>query len=286
MNEWKRLKAAYDAAEIPQDLDMHVRAGIHLGGGKRRRHIRRMKLLHVSETMAACFAALFVVLNVSPTIAAAAGDIPVLGRLLRVLTVRSMHELNNDVSYEIDVPGIQNGSDYTDRINDEIQKRVDKKIEEGNQAVLDYKKAFIETGGTQQQWDARENKVSVTYNVKSQTDTRVSFVIKSFVSTASAYQEEFFYNLDLLNNRVITLKDLYGDNWVNICNRSILNQITDYPLSPGEKSPFFGADMGGFSTVDEKTNFYINEKGNAVIVFPRASIAIGALGSVEFVVTE
>ncbi len=282
MNEWELARAEYHAAEVPQELDTRVRSGIGRGEEKRRRRAGRRKVLRISGAAAACFAAVFIALNVSPAFAAAAGDLPVLGGFFRVMTVRSLHAPGEDVSYDVDVPGMENGDDYTDRINAEIQKRVDEKVAEGNQIVQEYKKAFFETGGTQEEWDERDNEVSVTYAVKSQTDTGVSFVIDSSVSVASAYRETFFYNLDLENDRELTLQDLLGDDWIGICNESIRRQITVYPLEPGEESPFFASDMGGFGTVDENTDFYIDEDGNPVVVFPRASIAVGAMGAVEF----
>jgi len=285
MNEWERAKAEYQAAEVPPELDARMRSGIEQGEEKRRRYMRRRRLVRISGSLAACFVAVFIALNVSPAFAAAAGDLPVVGGLFQVLTVRSFHETGEDASYNVDVPGIENGDDYTDMINAEIQERVDEKIAEGNQMVEDYKEAFFETGGTQEEWDAKDNEVSVTYTVKSQTDTTVSFVVDSYVAFVTVYQEQFFYNLDLENDRELTLSDLLGDDWVDVCNESIKTQIADYPLEEGEESPYFGDDMGGFSTVDESTDFYINEAGNPVVVFPRASIAIGAMGIVEFEIT-
>ena len=49
---------------------------------------------------------------------------------------------------------------------------------------------------------------------------------------------------------------------------------------------FFPEDMGGFTTVDETTSFYINETGNPVVVFPKYTVAIGALGNVEFEIVK
>ena len=48
------------------------------------------------------------------------------------------------------------------------------------------------------------------------------------------------------------------------------------------KDLFFSAEEGGFTTVDQDTDFYLNEAGNPVVVFPRYAIAAGAAGSVEF----
>ena len=38
--------------------------------------------------------------------------------------------------------------------------------------------------------------------------------------------------------------------------------------------------------MDESTGFYLNQAGNAVVVFPRAAVAIGAMGVVEFEIVK
>ena len=53
-----------------------------------------------------------------------------------------------------------------------------------------------------------------------------------------------------------------------------------------DPSVYFDESMGGFSTVDETTSFYINEAGDPVVVFPPYTVAIGALGTVEFEIAK
>lgn len=159
---------------------------------------------------------------------------------------------------------------------------MDAKIAEGEEIIAQYKEAFLATGGTEEQWAEKDNTVSVTYDIKSQTDTTVSFVVDSYVSIANAYQEQVYYNLDLAENREITLADLLGENWVEICNESIRTQMAESE----DPSVFFTEDMGGFTTVDETTSFYINEAGNPVVVFPQYTVAVGAMGNVEFEISK
>jgi Protein of unknown function (DUF3298). len=275
MNEFQSAKLEYESPEIPRELESRVRAGIAEG---KRRAGRRRVTVRTFTAIAACFAVLFAGLNLFPTFAAAAAEVPVVGQVFRVLTVRSWHQSDGDATYDVSQPAVSGGGDFAEKINQEIQKRVDEKVAEGNQAIQEYKEAFLSTGGTEAEWAQHDNKVSVTYSIKSQTDTTVSFVIDSNVSIADAYQEEYYYNLDVADDQELTLKDLLGDDWVNVCNTSIKQQIA------GSKDPsvFFDASMGGFTTVDENTGFYINAAGNPVVVFPRTTIAIGAMGQVEF----
>lgn len=236
-------------------------------------------------SVAACFAVLVGALNLSPTVAAAAADVPVLGGLFQVLTVRSYETVKGGIDYDVAVPEVEAGGELAKRVNAEIQERVDAHLAQAQQDWEDYKDAFFATGGTQEEWGDREMNVIVDYEIKSQTDNTVSFVVDFGEGWVSAQQQRFCYNLDLENDRDITLADLLGEDWVNICNRSIQSQIDESRDEDGF-SYFFPPEQGGFTTVDETTAFYINADGVPVVVFPEYSIAAGAAGIPEFAITQ
>ncbi|MEI3349086.1 MAG: DUF3298 domain-containing protein [Dysosmobacter sp.] len=277
MNEFEQAKKEYEQIPVPEELADRVQAGIRQGRAKR----MQRKWKRGAGAVAACLVLVVGTLNISPTVAAAAADVPVLGGLFQILTVRSYQDTNEDRTVEVEQPGLSGGA-LAQQVSEEIQERVDAKIAEGEEIIAQYKEAFLATGGTEEQWAEKDNTVSVTYDIKSQTDTTVSFVVDSYVSIANAYQEQVYYNLDLAENREITLADLLGENWVEICNESIRTQMAESE----DPSVFFTEDMGGFTTVDETTSFYINEAGNPVVVFPQYTVAVGAMGNVEFEISK
>jgi len=276
---WKTARDEYNAAEIPAELDGRVRAGIAEG---RRRRNRRMALRRTVSGLAACLVLLFGGLNLFPTFASAAADVPVLGGLFRVMTVRGYRSENEDRTLTVSEPAVSGGGAFEKRINEEIQERVDAETAKGEKTVKEYKDAFLSTGGTEAEWAAHDNRVSVTYEVKSETDSVVSFVVRAQTSTSVGYESDAYYNLDVKNDRELTLKDLLGDDWVALCNRSVKAQMA------ASKDPgvFFTADQGGFTTVDADTGFYINKAGNPVVVFPAYAVAIGSEGPVEFEIVK
>ena len=200
---------------------------------------------------------------------------------------QALHELiSRDVDY-ISVfrdvgQALSSDGAVTEAVNAEIQERVDAKIAEGEQLIAEYKEAYFATGGTEEEWAQHDNKVTVTYEIKSQTDETVSFVVESAVSFANAYQEETYYNLNLADDRELTLQDVLGEDWVEKCNESIREQMD----AAEDPSVYFTPDAGGFTTVDEDTQFYLNEAGNPVVVFPPYTVAVGAMGTVEFEITK
>ena len=264
-------------SEYLVELESRIRKGISEG----KTSYRRNRFKKWSGMTAACFAMLVATLNLSAPVAAAAAEIPVLGSFFEVLTIRSFSEENDDRIVEVNQPAIV-GNDFAEKINQEIQLRVDAKVKEGEDVVARTKEMFLATGGTEEQWAERDTTVHVDYEIKSQTDTTVSFVVDSYVSVASAYHEQCYYNLDLAAEKELTLADVLGEQWVTICNESIREQMA----AAADPSVYFDEAMGGFTTVDENTDFYINADGDAVVVFPRATVAIGAMGVVEFVCAD
>lgn len=274
MKAFEKAKESYENTPIPEELSGRVQAGIRQGRANRTRRIWGRWV----SGAAACLVVLVGTLNLSPTVAAAAADVPVLGGLFQVLTVRRFTDVNNDRTVEVAQPAIQGGGDFAQRINEEIQRRVEEKTAQGEQLVAEYKEAFLSTGGTQKEWEEHDVKVSAGYRVESQTESTVSFYVESNVSIANAYQDRTYYNLDLAAGKELTLADVLGEDWVTVCNESIQKQMEEAE----DPSIYFDESMGGFATVDETTQFYLNEAGNPVVVFPPYAVAPGALGYVEF----
>ena len=283
MDEFKGAKRAYEATPIPKELESRVWAGVCQGRANRRRRARNLRFLRAAGTLAACFALLIGGLNVFPGFASAAAEVPVLGGLFQVLTVRDYDATQDQINYHVSVPEIQTDGDdeLAKKVNAEIQERVDVHLEETKQLWEEYREAYLATGGTQEEWDQRQMDVIVDYEIKSQTDTTVSFVVNLFQGSFNAYNKLYFYNLDLEEDRDITLEDLLGEDWVAICNQAIQKQI-DASVDENGFTYFFPPEEGGFTTVDETTSFYISGDGTTVVVFPQYEIAAGAAGAVEF----
>ena len=278
MNEFKNARNEYESTPIPEELNDRVQAGIRQGrsAGRAKRHGFRWGI----GVAAACMV-MVGGLNVSPTFAAAAADVPVLGGLFQVLTVRDFSTVKDGIDYDVSVPEVEAGGAAAEAVNAEIQERTDALLAQAQADWDAYKEAFFATGGTEEQWGGREMDVIIDYEIKSQTDTTVSFVVDFAEGWVASQQQRYCYNLDIANDKDITLADVLGEDWVNICNTAVQAYI-DQDTS----GLFFAPDQGGFTTVDDTTSFYLNEDGSPVLVFPEYAIAAGAAGIVEIPVAD
>ena len=279
MNEFKNAKEEYDNTPIPAELSERVQAGSQ--EGKARYRARRGRTVRRWGATAACFAILLAGLNLSPTLAKAAAGVPVLGGLFRVLTVISYDASDGGINYAVSVPGLEADSTLAERVNAAIQEKMDAHLAKARQDWDDYREAFFATGGTEEEWAGREMDVIVSYEIKSQSETRVSFVVTLGEGWVSSMEERYYYNLDFSEDRDLTLRDYLGENWVETCNAAIERQIADSVDEEGFTF-FFAPEEGGFTTVDETTGFYVREDGTVVVCFPEYSIAAGAAGIPEF----
>ena len=278
----------YEAQTPPPE--MSDRINLEIAKSKRRRKARsRHGIMKKAGAMAACLAVFTILLNTNQSFAMAASGIPVVGSVARVLTFRSYEEKTADQELKVEIPEVvpQESAaggqvkDYTLKVNQMIQEKVDQFVEESKQRVQEYKEAFIATGGTEEEFGEHDIKSSVTYDVKLQKDNILSFVIMTSENWVSAYNQDYYFNMDLNTGKDITLDAVLGDNYVQTANESILRQMKERT----EQNPdytYFTAEEGGFETIGPDTSFYINEKGNPVVVFARYEVAPGFMGTQEF----
>ena len=303
-------KNIYDSIDIPDRLSETVKQAIASQSRQERLERYRREKKKVAKVRffrctaaaaAALMACMTVGVNSSEVFAREMGELPVIGALARVLTVRSWHGTDGDYEIDLEVPRIeaeaaqeaqtQPVQDFTEKINEEIEKIVDAYMEEARAEFQEYKKAFFETGGTQEEWNDRKMDITVDYTVKYQKDNLLSLELVTAKGWVAASQERHYYNLDLDREQALTLEDILGEDYVRICNESIDAQIREQVRTDEMKSYFgYGPDgekddeMGieGFTTVSKDTKFYLNEEGNPVIVFDEYEIAPGYMGMPEF----
>ena len=276
----------YENIVIPEELAGKVQEAIDISRKKRVKRLARSRRKRVYQWAAGIAAAFTVVttvgLNTNEAFAMEAQKLPVIGELARILTVRSYEKANDDLHISAKIPGVDLGGDgqqLSDEVNAQIERMTGQYESEAVKRAEEYKEAFLETGGTQEEWEEHDIRIDVWYEIKNQTEDVLSFTVKGTESWTSAYAETRYYNLDLKNNEFLTLEDFLGQDYVEKANESIRAQI-DERMQNGET--FFTSEEGGFETIEADQSFYVNENGNPVIVFEKYAIAPGAMGEVEF----
>lgn len=332
MKKIEEGKKEYENIQIPEELYQMVRKTIEehpqeemdklyaetrktankrTGGNMMKKNENKNKVLRYFTTAAAAMVACFTIaLNTSEVFAKEAGELPIIGGLARVLTVRSYESHENNVNIKVDMPAVEvaenetetagkpaneqtagqlaEQKEFTGDINAEIEKITKEFVAKAEQDFAEYKEAFFATGGTEEEWADREMDVNVDYEVKYQKGSVLSLKVELFEGWIAAYAEQYYYNMDLSTNKRMTLKDVLGADYQTIADEQIVTQMNERADKEGyvywnvtEQDSTFAEDEG-YHGVDENTSFYINENGNPVVCFAEYEVGPGYMGVQEF----
>ena len=292
MKVLKDAKEIYDHIAVPEELDERLRNTLETASiSKPKGNV--VKFTRWAATAAAALFLCFTVgLNTSESFAMEMSELPVIGAVAKVLTIRSYEAKNGNVTTTVEVPEIQlettakeTALAITD-VNAKIQELVDTFTAEKYAQIEDGKAIFLESGGTEEEWQARDIEVNVNYEIKHQNETTLSLFIDGWISWFNFEEFRKFYNIDLVTGKELTLTDLLGKNAYEYAEAEVLKQINQM-IEEDPNLCFWGINdseyMGDeFIGVTESTPFYINADGNIVISYNKYDIAPGAMGIMEF----
>lgn len=289
MKKLKKAKERYDNIAIPNELHLRIEQIIHEHKKEEESNIKpRITFFRIYGACAACIAAIFIIaVNSNEALARELEQLPVVGQIVKVVTVRSYQSEDTDQSVSYEEPRIESSEEgtkeFTDNMNQEIEKACARYKEEALNSVQEYKKAFLQTGGTEEEWAAHEVNVDIWYEIKGQTDKYLSLLIGANESWMNAGVKTQYYNLDMQNGKEVSLKDLLGKDYIDVVNTQICQQMKE---RSAHGDIYWTPEQGGFVSIDDTTDFYINSQGNPVIVFDKYEVAPGTMGRVEFEINE
>jgi len=293
MRNLKDAKDIYDHIVVPEELNERLRNTLETAATPK----KTWNVVKFTRFAAAAAAALFlcftVGLNTSESFAMEMSELPVIGTVAKVLTIRSYETKNDNVTTTVEVPEIQleTAAEETTLaitdVNAKIQELVDAFTSEKYAQIEDGKVTFLESGGTEEEWNARDIEVNVNYEVKHQSEATLSLLIDGWISWFNFEEFRRFYNISLVTGKELTLSDFFGENAYEYIEQCILEQMQQLIDADSENVVFWGIneqfDTGNeFIGVNETTPFYINEKGNVVISYNEYDVAPGYMGIVEF----
>ena len=279
-NPMEKAKKKYDETEIPDELAERIQMEIKRQDSKRRKAVFWNLGFRRGLAAAAAAVVLFTIgLNTSTVFAETVGNLPVIGAVARVLTFCSYETEDEDLKISVEIPSIEmiseDFSDLEKSVNEEILRLCEQYAQEARTRAEEYRKAFLDTGGTEEEWAAHNIEIRVWYEVKSQTENYLSLAIIGAENWNNANNQIRYYNFDLKKGTRATLADVLGENYKQIADDAIRSQME-------ERKADGAVYFDDFEGINEDTPFYINESGNPVIVFEAYEIAPGSEGQQEF----
>ena len=212
--------------------------------------------------------------NISATYANTLEQVPIIGDIVHVITIRNYFYSDPNHEMNIKVPEIKDNG--FDTINDDVKELSDKLVKRFYDDLETYGK------------DAH-NAIFVDYEVV--TNTKKWFTLKINVQETSGSGNTYYkyYHLNKLTGDIINLGDLSNQkNFYSTIENEIKKQMAErmkkdsnlvYWLDDSE----LGED---FVTLDAKHNFYIDKDNNLVIPFDKYEVAPGYMGTPEFTINQ
>ena len=124
----------------------------------------------------------------------------------------------------------------------------------------------------------------------------LSFVIYKTETLASAYQENYYYNVDLKTGKSLKIQDFLGENWVDRVEAATWDVVEKMPQDdqrmffilpqPTEEGDEHYPVQNLREVIERNIGWYLNDAGTVVVVYPKYSIAAGAMGLIEVPVSQ
>ena len=257
-------------------IDSLKRGGILAEQGRGQSRKRMGKTIGWAAAAAALV--LVIVPNTSAEAAYAMEQIPILGDVIRAVTIRNYQYEDENFLADIEEVRLENvkmeGSIQT--INESIEEMTDRLIARFEEQV--------------EQGEGHSG-IYAGHEVVTDTDTWFTLRIHVTEIEASGFQYQYYYHIDKTTGEIATLKDLFkeGADYITPISENIKEQMREQMQADESKVYWVDSkeEMGHqFEAVKADQNFYVNQNGQIVICFDEYEVAPGYMGLVEFTVDE
>lgn len=276
MNNLDSLKKEYDSIEASDILRKRVENTMSKNNNKTAKTI-----LSIAASVLILSVA---ILNLVPSLAVAASNVPVLGSIVKVVTF-GRFEKKEEGNYEaaIVIPEI------TGLDNKELEDKLNKEFRDDAQKLFDQFNSDL-SEATENNPDAKLHK-AVIHDYKVLTDNDKYFVVDIITFTASGSSDTThkYYTIRKSDSTILNLSDLFeqGVDYTSIISEYLTQEMER--KNAQEDAAYFIGDNDvpdGFKEIKPDQNFYINSDGRLVICFDKYEVAAGYMGDQEFVIPE
>lgn len=265
-DERLKQRARQEPFQVPESFQHRVQAVCASleedAPGQSGRQERRRKG-HWRAWSAAAAVALFVALpNVSVSAASALEQVPVLGGLVRVITLRNYFYDDGHSTADVSVPQITGAGAAGEEVNQDVQANIQRLLDQFYQDA----DLLAQTGGHQS--------LSVSYDVVTDNDHWFTLRVSALQVQGSGNQILRYYHINKDTGAQVTLSSLFpeGSDYVSVLSQQVREQ-----LQARQGRDFFQ----DFTAIDPEQSFYWGEGGSLVLVFDEGSVLPASCGNPE-----
>ena len=215
--------------------------------------------------------------NVSPKFAYAMQEIPIIGNIVKVITIRNYFDKDGNSEIEMEIPNLKNDNNSQSQTNENVNEDVDQLT----QNILD--KFYAEMNS--------ENHLSIKVESDVIQNNKYWFTLKLTISevAASSDLKYKYYNIDKRTDEIMNLSDLFDDeNYKKAISEEIKKQMISRMEKDNDVVYWIDEENEewNFNMIEDNQNFYLSNKGNIVIVFDKYEVGLGSTGTPEFEINK
>ncbi len=261
----------------------------------------------VIATAAALLIAFIILPNTSGSVAYAMSQIPVLGRLVEVVTFRDYQYEDERNSANVEVPelavaeeeipeetvvtkGVAGEALIEKDAVKEKKENLQKSMEEINAEIQAITEPFIEEFKTNLEKEEGYQDLIVESEVINSTSEYFTLKLICYTASASGAEWNYYYTIDLNTGERILLEDIFaeGTDYVTPISENIKLQMEEQMAADENVHYWLHEEMEefNFTKLAEDQPFYLTENGEVVICFSEGDVAPMYMGVVEFVIPQ
>ena len=301
------LKEEYLNKEMSEDQINAMKTAIEKAKKDSEKSHNVVVFQRVMATAAAFLMAFIILPNTSGTVAYAMSQIPVLGRLVEVVTFRDYQYEDERNSANVEVPELAVVEEETpeetvvtkgvvgeamiekDAVK-EKKENLQKSIEEINAEIQAITEPFIEEFKTNLENEEGYQDLIVESEVINSTSEYFTLKLICYTASASGAEWNYYYTIDLNTGERILLEDIFAEetDYVTPISENIKLQMEEQMAADENVYYWLHDEMEefNFTKIAEDQSFYLTENGEVVICFNEGDVAPMYMGAVEFVIPQ
>ena len=301
------LKEEYSNKEMSEDQINAMKTAIEKAKRDSEKNRNVVVFQRVMATAAAFLMAFIILPNTSGTVAYAMSQIPVLGRLVEVVTFRDYQYEDERNSANVEVPelavaeeeipeetvvtkGVAGEALIEEDAVNEKKENLQKSMEEINAEIRTITEPFIEEFKTNLENEEGYQDLIVESEVINSTSEYFTLKLICYTASASGAEWNYYYTIDLNTGERILLEDIFaeGADYVTLISENIKVQMEEQMAADENVHYWLHDEMEefNFTKIAEDQSFYLTENGEVVICFNEGDVAPMYMGVVEFVIPQ
>ena len=232
---------------------------------------------------------ILIVPNVSANAAYAMSQIPLLGNVIKMITVREYNYDSDRFEANIKEAKLVSEENETAKQDPEVKEKTDASIQTINEDIQSMTDRLIKQFEADVELDESYGGVYVNPEVITDTDTWFTVRITVTQVAGSGTEYQYFYHIDKTTGEIATLKDLFKDgaDYKTAISDDIKKQMREQ-MAADENVIYWLDDEEvpewNFQSIKDDQNFYLDENGQIVICFDEYEVGPGSMGLVQFTI--